>query len=77
MKPLQIMIEVLFVFKIYNHIKCTMYENFADNDCVITCIVLKRYNHVKCTTYETVADNDCDVICTCSKEIQPRKMYNI
>ena len=32
MKPLQIMTMELFVFKRYNHVKCIIYETFADND---------------------------------------------
>ena len=29
MKPLQIMIAVLFVLKRYNHVKCTTYETVS------------------------------------------------
>ena len=36
---LQIMIVVLFVFKErFNHIKCTKYETFAENDSGTICI---------------------------------------
>ena len=38
MKPLQIMIVVLFLFKRYNLVECTTYETFADNNCGIMCI---------------------------------------
>ena len=74
LRPLQVIIVVLFVLERYNHGKCTTYETFADNHGIL--FVFKRYNHVKCTTYETVtdndvkcityetlADNDCGIIC--------------
>ena len=67
------MFAVLFVLKIYDNVKCTIYETVADNIEVL--FVFMRYNHAKCTTCETVADNDCRIICI--KEIQPRKKYNI
>ena len=35
MKQLQKMIAVL---KRYNHVKCTIYETVADNDCCIICV---------------------------------------
>ena len=72
MKQLQIMIAGLYVLKRSNHIKCTIYEYIADNDCGI-CI--DRFNHIKCTKYETFAENDCGTICI--KEVQPRKMYTM
>ena len=76
MKPLQIMIMVLFVFKRYNHVKCIIYQTFADNDSgIIYNKDIKRYSHIKCTTYETGVDNDCGIIFI--QEIQPRNMYNI
>ena len=56
MKPLQILIVVLFVSKRYSHVKCTTYEPLQIM--IVGLFILKRYNHVNCTTYETFADND-------------------
>ena len=60
MKQLQIFIEVLFLLKRYNHIKCTPCETLQIMIAVL--FLLKRYNHIKSSTYETVADNDIEDI---------------
>ena len=63
----KIKIVVLFVFKKYNHVKCATYETFAD-DAVL--FVLKRYNHLKCFALQMI-------VVLFIKEIQPHKMFTI
>ena len=48
MKLLQIMIEVLFVLKRYNHIRCIQHKKPLQI-MIEVLLVLEIYNHVKCT----------------------------